>query len=155
MEEIEILDLKIAMLSYVYRDIEKKARNMEKIYNFPKFSFVSYPNTSFIYRGKKVNVSLKTGRSRAFNNYGIELIQLIKGEENLYKEFLDQGREGLHHYDILVDDLDKYLRYFKKRGIEVIQSGKSLRKWAYLDTEMTFGIIIELVEIGKGKIIKE
>jgi methylmalonyl-CoA/ethylmalonyl-CoA epimerase len=155
MEELKILDLRIAMLSYVYRDIEKQAKLMEQIYNFPKFSFVSYPYTSFIYRGKKVNVSLKTGRSRAFNNYGIELIQLIKGNENLYKEFLDQGREGLHHYDILVNEIEKYIQYFKKRGIEVIQEGKSLRKWAYLDTEKTFGVIIELVEIGKGKIIKK
>ena len=151
MDSINSLNLKIAQLSYVYRDIEKQAKLMEDLYDFPKFSFISYPEVTFYYRGEKVKAVLKTGRSRAFNNYGIELIQLLRGDKNLYKEFLDQGREGLHHYDILVNNFDEYLEFFKQKGIKSIQFGISLLRWAYLDTQSSFGIILELIEIARNK----
>ena len=112
----------------------------------PKFSFHEYIDVPIIYRDIKTRVSLKCGKSRCFNSYSIELIQLIAGEDNLYIEFLNKGREGFHHVDILVYGIDDYINLFCQKGINVIQEGKSLRKWAYMDTEKFLGFIIELVD---------
>ncbi|GAH96625.1 unnamed protein product, partial [marine sediment metagenome] len=49
----------------------------------------------------------KSFQFRVFRN-----IQLIEGE-SIYKEFLDQGREGLHHISLFVEDIDSYIEYFE------------------------------------------
>jgi hypothetical protein len=112
----------------------------------PEFSFHEYNDAPIIYRDKKTRVSLKCAKSRFLNSYGIELIQLIAGEDNLYREFLNKGREGLHHVDVLVYGIDEYIEFFDQRGFNVIQKGKSILRWAYLDTEPLLGFMIELVE---------
>jgi len=112
----------------------------------PEFSFHEYIDAPIIYRDKKARVSLKCAKSRFLNSYGIELIQLIAGEDNLYREFLNKGREGLHHVDVLVNSIDEYIEFFDQKGFKVIQKGKSILRWAYLDTEPLLGFMIELVE---------
>ena len=77
-------------------------------------------------------------------NVQIELQQWKSGD-SLFKEFIDQGKEGLHSIGIYVEDLQVNIDLFKKRGIEVLQTGQiSKFKFAYLNTEKTFGILLEI-----------
>jgi hypothetical protein len=55
------------------------------------------------YRGKETEITIKIGFSRNFN-VQIELIQLIEGE-CIYKEFLDQGKEGFQHISCSVENI--------------------------------------------------
>jgi hypothetical protein len=88
--------------------------------------------------------------SRLFNTQ-IELIQLIEGE-CIFKEFLDSGREGLHHFGIFVTNLDDYIKEFKKKGIDVVHAGQTgKQKVAYMDTEKTFGVFLEFQETVKRR----
>jgi len=76
----------------------------------------------------------------------IELIKWIDGDCS-YKEFLDQGKEGLHHIAIYIEDTDKYIEEFKSKGIGILQSGSVLNvRFTYLDSEDKFGFILELLE---------
>ncbi|MFX1388368.1 MAG: VOC family protein [Promethearchaeota archaeon] len=145
-DKIDLNVYKIDQLGFVFKDVEKQAKIFEDLFNIPKFHFIPpFPNT-VIYRGKEVNVTTKLGFSRYFNNIQIELIQHIEGE-SIYKEFIDQGREGLHHISLFVDNLDFYLNLFQKLGFEIIYSGQiSTQNWAYLDTEEKLGFLIELQE---------
>ena len=94
------------------------------------------------------------GTVKSFNTQ-IELIQWIEGD-CIYKEFLDQGREGFHHIAISVDDTISYINFFKQIKIEVLQSGRMAKlEYTYLDTEKTFGVIIELHELVKRKKMKK
>ena len=137
---------KIIQLSYVFKDIKHQAQLLELLFDMPKFTFYEYVNAPIIYRDKKTRISLKCGRSKWFNSYSIELIQLVEGKYNLFYDFLSQGREGLHHIDVLVQNYEEYLDFFKQKGISVLQKGKSIQRWAFLDTEKSLGIIVELVE---------
>ncbi|NHJ19769.1 MAG: hypothetical protein EAX91_02410 [Candidatus Lokiarchaeota archaeon] len=139
-------DFQIIQLSYVYKDIEKQAQILETSFGMPKFSYHEYINAPIIYRDKKAKVTLKCAKSRLLNSYTIELIQLISGEDNLYYEFLNKGREGLHHIDVLVFDIEKYIEFFIQKGFKVVQKGKSMLRWVYLDTDALLGFMIELVE---------
>ncbi len=88
--------------------------------------------------------------SRIFN-VQIELIQYIKGD-CVFKEFLDSGREGLHHFGIFVDDLDFIIKEFIDKGYEILhqrQIGK--QKIAYFDTEKNLGILLEFQETVRRK----
>jgi len=77
----------------------------------------------------------------------LELIQPLEGE-SIYKEFLEEKGEGVHHIaSYEVDDLDRALAGFKELGIKVLQSGTwSGASFAYLDTEELLGTIVELVK---------
>lgn len=151
MEEFKKLfgSQKVMQLGYIYKDIKKQAKIMESLYDIPPFAFSEGKPETIVYRGKESIEHHSISISRFFNTQ-LELIQWNSGE-SLPKEFLDQGKEGLHHISLFVQDLDMYLEEIKKMGIEIIQSGTTgPSHWAYLDTEKTFGIIIEVQEIMSG-----
>ncbi len=79
----------------------------------------------------------------------IELMQPLTGR-SLYDEFLEKKGEGLHHIKLYYKDCQKALEEFKKKGIEVIQSGKfDEDEFYYLDTEAALGTIYEIGNNGK------
>ena len=137
-------NLKIEQLSYVYKDIKKQAKIMEELYNIP--TFAQMENISIIdatYQGKAVEPVLDYAISRLFN-VQIELQQWKSGE-CIFKEFIDRGKEGLHSIGVYVEDLDVYIKEFNKRGIKLLQTGQTgKQKFVYLDTEKTFGILLEI-----------
>ena len=120
--------LKVDQLGYVYKDIEKQAKLLETVYGLPKFAFLERYDTPCKYRGKESIISTKLALSRIFN-VQIELIQYMKGD-CVFKEFLDSGREGLHHFGIFVNDLDSIVKEFIDKGYEILhqrQIGKQKR----------------------------
>ena len=137
-------NLKIEQLSYVYKDIKKQAKIMEELYNIPPFAQME--NISILdatYQGKEVEPVLDYAISRLFN-VQIELQQWKSGD-CIFKEFIDQEKEGLHSIGVYVEDLDVYIEEFKKKGIKVLQTGQTgKQKFVYLDTEKTFGILLEI-----------
>ena len=140
----ELSKMKIDQLGYVYKDAEKQAKIMEEMYGMPKFAFIgdgaAHP---IIYRGEEIDYAAKIGISRFFNTQ-IELIEPLKGQSS-HTEFLDKDREGLQHISMFVDDIDPYVKALTDKGIEIIQSGQiGKRRFVYLDTEETFGIVIEI-----------
>jgi methylmalonyl-CoA/ethylmalonyl-CoA epimerase len=139
-------NLKVDQLGFVYKNVEKQAQTLESIYNIPKITFFEFHDQTITYRGKQTKNSIKLGTTQYFN-VNIELIQPLGGE-NIYQEFIDSGREGLHHIGVYVDDLDLSVEKFKKKGINPLQMGQIVKMhYAYMDTEDTFGIIIELLKI--------
>ncbi|MFX1447694.1 MAG: VOC family protein [Promethearchaeota archaeon] len=152
MEEskIDLGKLKVDQLGFVYKDIEKQAKIFETLFNIPKFAILPEYTEIVNYRGKDVEMTKKIATSRQFNTQ-IEFIQHLSGE-SVYKEFLDKGREGLHHISFYVENNEAYIEFFKNRGIGVIFSG-SVGKQAYIyfDTEETFGMILEVQETKKRR----
>jgi hypothetical protein len=142
--EFNLKNLKIDQLSYVYKDIKKQTKVMEELYGVPSFALMeNITHQNATYRGKESNIVTDYAFGRLFN-LQIELQQWKSGG-CLFKEFIEQGKEGLHSIGIYVDDLDAYIEEFKKKGIEVIQTGQvGKQKFAYLDTEKTFGFLLEI-----------
>ena len=139
-------NLKVDQLGFVYNDVEKQAQILDSIYNIPKITFFEYYDQKITYRGKETTNSIKLGTTQYFN-VNIELIQPLGGD-NIYQEFIDSGREGFHHIGRYVDDLDLSIEDFSRKGINPLQIGQIVKfHYAYMDTEDTFGIIIELMKI--------
>lgn len=53
----------------------------------------------------------------------LELVQPVEGP-SIYRDWLDQHGEGLHHMNFLVDDVDEAERILAEEGFPSIQSGK-------------------------------
>ncbi len=143
--KINLGSLKVDQLGFIFKDIEKQAAIMENILGLSKFILTSPIAHPIQFRGKESLVTIQIAIGR-LGSTQIELIKWIDGECS-YKEFLDQGKEGLHHFAVYVDDTDSYLEEFKKNGIGILQSGHVLNvRFTYLDTEEKFGCILELLE---------
>lgn len=77
----------------------------------------------------------------------LELIQVLKGE-NIHTKFLEEKGEGIHHLGFFVENLTEELETLKKEGFKVLWQGEALdvTKFAYLDTEKTLGMALELIQ---------
>jgi 4-hydroxyphenylpyruvate dioxygenase-like putative hemolysin len=147
MEEFKINlgNLKVDQLGFVYKDIEKQAKIFESLFNIPKFAVLPETTDIVKFRGKDGEVNTKIAISRQFN-IQIELIQHISGE-CIYKEFLDQGREGFHHISLYIENIEEYIKYFENQGLEMIYYGSIGKQvYAYFDTEETLGMLLEIQE---------
>ena len=153
MEEIfnmNLGNLKIEQLSYVYKDITKQAKIMESLYGAPKFATMEDITYQGIFRGKETEIIMDYALGRLLN-VQIELQQWKSGD-SVFKEFLDEGKEGLHSVGLYVDDLQLHIDEFKKKGIGVIQTGQIGKQWfAYFDTVKTFGILLEFQQTVKRR----
>jgi len=137
--------LKVDQLGFVFKDIEKQAKVMEDIYGFSSFTFWPAVEIPTKYKGNESHLKAKAG----FSQLGDTQVELIewKEDDSPYKDFLEQGREGFHHIGIYIDDIDPYISEFKKKGIGILFYGEiGGGKFAYMDTEKTFGIIVELIQ---------
>jgi methylmalonyl-CoA/ethylmalonyl-CoA epimerase len=146
MEEFTINfgNLKVDQLGFVFKDIEKQAKKMEK-HGFSEFIFGDWETNQIKLRDKESLITIRMAFSR-LGNTQVELIQWKSGD-CIYKEFLDEGKEGLHHIACYVKDMDKYIRNFKDQGIGILQEGEVLfTQWTYMDTQEALGVIVELLE---------
>jgi hypothetical protein len=77
-----------------------------------------------------------------------EILQPLEGP-SIYKEFLKQKGEGLHHVSVVssAKNVDKALSDFKKQGIDVVMSGRLGEdiRFYYMDTEPTLKMVAETV----------
>jgi len=143
--DLKLGNLNVFQLGYVYKDIEKQAKIMESVFGVSKFTMVGPLILRINYRGVKAKITVRAAFAQ-YSETQLELIQLIEGD-SIYKEFLDQGREGFHHVLYKVDDLKAVINKYKENGIEVIQSGRIMASsYAYMDTEKKLGIIIEFAK---------
>ena len=142
---INFTNLKVDQLGFVFKDIEKQAKIMESTFGFSKFIFGEEKTQIIKLRGIESQVTSQLAFSR-LGNTQIELIKWIEGD-CCYKEFLDQDKEGMHHIAIYIEDTDSYIKHFETMGIGVLQAGEVFKtRFTYIDTEKTFGYIVELLE---------
>jgi methylmalonyl-CoA/ethylmalonyl-CoA epimerase len=80
----------------------------------------------------------------------IELLQPLSGT-SIYKDWLDQRGEGLHHVGAVVESVDAAVAAAETDGIEVLSYGEGFGsdgsgRFAYLDTQPRLGMIFEVIE---------
>jgi len=128
---------KVDQIGIVVKDIETTMKFYEKMFGIEPFPTVeSYVNSA----------KLKIGLFQ-LGEVQIELIQVVEGE-SIHSRFLEEKGEGLHHLGFFVKDIEKELARLEKEGIKVLEMGEVLGtvKFAYLDTEKTLGVVLELIQ---------
>ena len=151
MQELDLGSLKINQLGYVYKNIKAQAKILEENLGLPKFAYLENKPSLYLYRGKESIIQTMIGFSRSLN-VQVELIQLIQGE-CIFKEFIDAGKEGLHHFGVYVDDVDALIKKYKEKGYEVVHEGLTagVQKVAYIDTFDALGVYIEFQQTKKRR----
>lgn len=143
---LDLKDVNIDQLGYIYKDVDTQAKIMEELFNMPKFTVLPPNRQTVKYRGKDSEIVTKIAMTRMFG-LQIELIQLIEGE-CVFKEFLDEGNEGLQHVSLFFDDhdaMEPYLKYFESKGYEIVHAGNiGIRYFYYFDTRDVLGFMFEI-----------
>lgn len=78
----------------------------------------------------------------------IELVEPI-GSDSPVAKFLENRGEGIHHIAVKVDDIEKVLEEFKKKGVVLVDEkpriGAEGKKIAFVHPKSTRGVLLELV----------
>jgi len=100
-------------------------------------------------RGKEAEFTMEI-RLAQVGEVELELIQPLEGE-SIYKEFLEEKGEGLHHLGFFVDDIDEEEARLAKQGIKALASGRRPGGgFTYFETDRIGGVIMELIQRSKG-----
>lgn len=157
MEKLKIEVEEITQIGIVVKNLQKAMENYWKTLGIGPWKIFTFKPPAFkepMIRGEKVDYTMKIAVSQ-IGAMQIELIEPLEGP-SIYKEFISQRGEGLHHIQSRPRDLNETLESFKELGIEILMSGKyGEGAFYYMDTEPILGIIYEIVNRGGTKIPPE
>jgi hypothetical protein len=144
----------VSHIGVVTNDLDKSMRELEDLYGLKPFLVMEPGYVNTYLRGKPANFRLRS----AFYQSGqviFEIISVLEGE-TIYGEWLAEKGEGLHHLGYDIEDMEKWIDHYEKKGVGVLQRGERPGvKWAYLDTTAYTGMIVELIErTEEGKLIE-
>ncbi|MDP6100133.1 MAG: VOC family protein [Dehalococcoidia bacterium] len=134
----------VLQVCVVVKDVEQTTENYQRVVGIGpwKVFTVGPPTLSGTLRGKPEAYSMKIALARV-GDIAWELIEPLEGP-SIYREFLEQKGEGLHHIKFAVDDHDKSVAEFAGHGIGVLMGGAmESRGYSYMDTESVLGFILE------------
>lgn len=137
---------RISQVGLVVKDLAKVVEGIERVLGVKPDVYGETPDSGKKYRGKDEDFCAKLAFYR-FANIEIELIQPIRGE-SIWKEFLDSGREGLHHIRFSTDSFQNVEDAMKEKNIDLLMEGRSIggpkMRWGCFDTEDDMKFILEI-----------
>ena len=93
---------KVNQVGFVVKDLAQAIALYTPL--FGEFQTMDVTDMEWDYRGAPATSSLRLAFAQS-GDVEIELIEWVSGESP-HKEFLDAGREGMHHLRFVVDDLE-------------------------------------------------
>lgn len=142
----------VMQLAYVPADVDAALRFWTEVVGAgPFFTMPHIAYKAARYRGadSKVDFSVLIGY---WGDTQIELIQQHCDSPSIYKAWLDEGREGLHHVCLLVDDIGKARAAAADAGLAIEQEvfldggGEAI----YVDTGGGPGTMVEILQPMPG-----
>ncbi len=144
---------KITQIGYVVRDIDAAMDNWVRHGVGPWFYVDRVQTDFFRYHGVDSDMQMSVALANS-GDVQLELIQPRNDAPSMYKDFLDAGREGMQHIAYWSDDYQNLLDSALADGYVIGQEGSiggEQGRFAYLDTEVEQGTVIELSDISGPK----
>ena len=138
----------IMQLAYVPADFDGALRFwIERVGAGPFFALDHVKLEDVKYKGVPADIDF----SMVLGYWGdiqIELIRQHNDTPSIYKTWRDEGREGLHHVCILIDDMAEARALVKASGASVAQEGKvpGGGEVIYVDTGGGPGTMVEILK---------
>ena len=134
-------------VGFVYKNLEAAIALYEPM--FGPFDIQEFGSFDYEYRGKEEPAELRIAFGKS-GDIEIELIEWVSGSTP-HKEFLDEGREGMHHLRFRVDKVDDKVAEAETIGWKTVwykQFGPGLAM-AYMERKGD-PLLIELFENHHG-----
>ena len=141
--------LMISQIAVVVNDLEKTMEQYTKLLGWGPWNVYRHEPPRLhdtVLRGDQVDFTM-LGAETHVGDMGFELLQPLEGP-SLYKEWLDEHGEGLHHVAVMLHDFDEsseLKRRFDEVGAPVLMGGRigETIEFYYLDTQPSLKIILE------------
>ncbi len=114
----------VTVLKYAVRDLERWMQQLVDVGIGPWWVSRNQAPEAFIYRGSQSDARFTWGLTWS-GDVLHELIQPVNDDPSPYSEFLDAGREGLHHGAFYPRDYEGAVEYLKGTGRKAILHGHS------------------------------
>lgn len=135
----------VRQLAYVVRDLDAALHywtEVLKVGPFFRFDHCPLLNQRHYGQPSNVDVTLALGNS---GDLQIELIYQHNDEPSVYREFLDAGRVGVHHFGMMPVDYQATCADYRARGYEAaFECTVGGAPLTYFNTVSTVGHYIEL-----------
>jgi hypothetical protein len=110
------------------------------------------------YRGQPAEYKIRIALSQ-IGPLRIELIEALD-DRSIHAEFIKEHGYGVHHFGILVEDMQAALEQAGAAGLDMIQDGSGFGldgdgHYAYLDTEAALGVTLEFIQRPKARVKPE
>jgi len=142
--------MRISQVAVVVRDLRKTMESYTKIMGWQPWSVYEHKPPILhdtILHGKPATFSM-LGAEVHCNPIDFEILQPLEGP-SIYKEFLEEKGEGIHHVAVVnsTEDVDAALANFKKNGVEVTMEGRLGEniRFYYLATDPVLKMTAETV----------
>ncbi|NPV87745.1 MAG: hypothetical protein HPY45_17235 [Anaerolineae bacterium] len=160
-KKVDFLKNGIAQLAILVPHLEEAVENYWKQFGIGNWHIYTYAKPlvkKMTYHGKPAEYKMRVALSY-FGDMRVELIEIVEGS-TIYADFVKEHGYGVHHFGVLVENMEEALAEAKRAGFEVIMEGSGFGLdgdgyYAYLDTENAIGVTIELIERPKGRMPPE
>ena len=140
----------IHQIGIVVRDLQKTVDNYWATLGIGPWQIVKMEPpilTDVTLREKPIEASMLAAIAQS-GSIQLEVIQPLEGP-SIWKEFLEERGEGLHHIQPFAQDPKVVLAALKAMGVDVLMSGRiGDNIFYYMDTEPLLGIILEFIDAG-------
>jgi Glyoxalase/Bleomycin resistance protein/Dioxygenase superfamily len=141
--------LEISQIAVVVSDLEKTMEQYTKLLGWGPWNVYRHEPPRLhdtVVRGENVEYTM-LGAETHVGEMGFELLQPLDGP-SIYKDWLEQHGEGLHHVAVMLHDFDESSQLkqrFAEVGASVLMGGRigETIEFYYLDTEPTLKLILE------------
>jgi hypothetical protein len=147
----------VAQVALVVEDLDAVVENYWRLFGVGPWHFYTYEKPlvrEMSYHGQPADHAIRIALAYA-GPMRFELIEVVRGE-SVHADFVREHGRGVHHFGLLVDDMQAALAQAAAAGIAVLQDGSGFGldgdgRYAYLDTEKELGVTLELIERPRGR----
>jgi hypothetical protein len=160
-KKLPFLQKGVAQVAIIVPDLDQVVEQYWTLFGIGPWYFYTYGKPlvkRMTYRGEPVEYRMRIALSY-IGSLRIELIEPLEGD-TVYADFVAQHGYGVHHFGLLVEDMEEALAEAKTAGLEMIQDGAGFGRdgdghYAYLDTAKKIGVTLELIERPQGRVEPE
>jgi methylmalonyl-CoA/ethylmalonyl-CoA epimerase len=142
--------MRITQVAVVVRNLRKTMEAYHKLMGWGPWSVYEHKSPVLhhtMLHGKEVPYSM-LGAEVHCDPIDFELLEPLDGP-SIYKEFLEERGEGLHHVSVVSprEDVHAALNEFRRQGVEVAMSGRlgDNIEFYYMDTQPVLKMVAETV----------
>ena len=141
----------VLQVGVVVRNLDEAVKKYEDIYGIGPWAINVLDSSNvngMTVHGKRQDFAIRVGFAFVGNTQW-ELIEPLD-DKSIYSDFLGKHGEGLHHVAFGVENHDEVVSDLGKKGVEVIQSGRSGDgfTFTYLDTRESLSCLAEIYKMG-------
>lgn len=151
----------VAQVALIVEDLDKAVETYWKLFGIGPWHIYTYGKPlvkRMTYHGKPSEYKMRIALAY-IGPLRIELIEILEGD-TVYADFVKEHGYGVHHFGVLVDDMEEAIARAEAAGLTMTQDGAGFGldgdgHYAYLDTEGKIGVTIELIQRPKRRVPPE